>query len=67
MGFKKLVLDNLVQGVAGMLVAIAVPLAVQFPDAAPYITVVAGGITFIVGNIYPGWKTGWFSLVPKNK
>lgn len=60
MGIKQFVLDNLVQGVAGTLCALAVPLAVQFPGAAPYITVIAGGIAFTVGKFYPAWNQGWF-------
>lgn len=56
----KLVLDNVIQAVAGVVVAAAIPLAAQFPSAAPYLAIGAGAVTFVVGKMYPGWDQGMF-------
>ncbi len=58
---KQVVLDNIIQAIGGILCGLAIPLAVQFPDAAPYITVVAGGLAFALGKMYPRWSEGIFT------
>lgn len=56
--------DNAIQALGAVLVGIAVPLAAQFPQAAPYIAVASGGIALFLGKMYPDWKQGWFSPRP---
>lgn len=56
----KLVLDNLIQAAAGVVVAVTIPLAAKFPDAAPYLAIGAGAVTFVMGKMYPDWNQGMF-------
>ena len=57
---KKLLLDNMIQTVAGVVCAVAVPLAAKFPEAAPYIGIGVGAIAFFMGKMYPDWNQGFF-------